>query len=167
MSLLVLPPWILLESPHSNHPTTTIAVTSIPASRKPTHTAITSSERMATSPCRSSVSGSVPSQGGAPSGPGALGAGPEDPPPGCHWPDLPWLQNAQLCVHPGAGEKKRRSQEIPDLSSSGFLWERQMDPQPLTPPPLWRRAREEQMPRASCLRLPPYLSSHPVLQAPA
>lgn len=45
----------------------------------------------------------------------------------------------------------------------GFLWGRQMNLQPLTPPPPWERVREEQMPGASCLRLPPYLFSRPVL----
>lgn len=120
MSLLVLPPWILLESPHSHHPTTTTTTTTttitfIPASRKATHKAIASSEQMATSPCRLSISVSVPSQGGASSGPGALGAGPEAHPP-------PQAAIGLTCLGsrvPSCGfTQGLGSQEIPDLSSS-------------------------------------------------
>lgn len=159
MSLLVLPPWILLEFPHSHSPITTITVTFIPASRKPTHKAFTSSEQMATSPCHPPVSVSVPSQGGASSGLGALGAGPEDPPPGCHWPDLPWLQNAQLCVHPGPGEKKRWSQEIPDLSSSRIPLGKADEP--ATPDPTSPVGESER--RADARSLLPQTASLPLL----
>lgn len=61
----------------------------------------------------------VPCQGRASSGPRALGAGPEDPPPplSCHWPGLALAgsHSAQLCIHPGAGEEGRSWEECGNL----------------------------------------------------
>lgn len=54
--------------------------------------AITFSEQMSTPLHLLPVTLSVLCQGGASSGLGAPGTGPEDPhPPSCRWPDLPWL----------------------------------------------------------------------------
>lgn len=54
---------------------------------------IMSSEQMTTSPrLLLPVPLSVLCQGRASSALGAMGAGPEDPPAGWHWPGLPWLE---------------------------------------------------------------------------
>lgn len=154
MSLLFLPPGILLEFPQSHRPTTTtITATFIPASRKLAPRASMSSEQTATFP-------RLP--------PGALRLCPQPGQsllrPGCPacWPlgppTRPWPQarKPSLCVHPGAGEKERQGWEIPDhFPSRG----------PCPPPPApCGRVTGEQMPGASsCFRLAPDLFSRPAL----
>ena len=150
MSLLFLPPWILLEFPQSHHPTTTtITVTFMPASRKPAPQSchvFRANGHISLPPTWHSQS-LYPSQGGASSGLGALRAlcaGPQDPLPGCRRPGWPWSQAREPSCVFTQGLGKRRGgvgrslitplPGIPPGKGRGT-------PDPLSQPPLWESER--------------------------
>lgn len=115
--------------------------------------AIMTSEQMATCPhLHLSLLLSVPCQGGASSGPGALGAGPKDPPPSCHWPGLalagghgPSCVFTQGLGRRGRARRNMTSARTPSLISPllGSLGKGRTA-SPLHQPPPWERAKEEQ-----------------------
>lgn len=139
-----------------------------------TRKAITTSEQMATSPrLHLSLLLSVLLPGsGLPLGPGALGAGPEDSPPSCHWPGLAFGQRprSQLCVHPGLGRRGRAGRKVASARIPSLIspllgpWGRGRTASPCTNLPVGegKRGARCQEPAASDLRP----NSSPILSCP-
>ena len=165
MWLLVLPLGFCWNSPNCTIPPPPLSPSPLYLCQEnlSTRKAITTSEQMATSPrLHLSLLLSVPCQGGAPSGPGALGAGPEDPPPSCYWPGLALARGqGPSCVFTqglgrrGRAGRKVASARIPSLISPLLgPWGRAEQPAPCTNLPHGGGQKRSKMSGACCLRPP-------------
>lgn len=165
MWLLVLPLGFCWNSPNCIIPPPPLSPSPLYLCQEnlSTRKAITTSEQMATSPrLHLSLLLSVPCQGQASLGPGALGAGPEDSPPSCHWPGLALARGqGPSCVFTqglgrrGRAGRKVASARIPSLISPLLgPWGRAEQPAPCTNLPRGGGQKRSKMSGACCLRPP-------------